>query len=186
MESRVRIFGHPLHQILVMFPIGALGFSVVSDVLHSASRRREHADAARNALTYSLVSGALAMPFGALDWMAVDRGTRAKRVGALHGLGNLAAVGLFAASRVLRTRGKAPARAKWLSGAGMLLSGFTAWLGTELVNRHGIGLQDEIGQDLPSSLAAVGGKPIAIRGSDVQAGGLPVDVRKPATDRLVH
>jgi hypothetical protein len=62
-------------------------------------------------------------------------------------------LGLFVASRLLRSSGKAPASAKWLSAGGFVLSGITGWLGAELMERHGIGIHDEIGQDLPSSLA---------------------------------
>jgi hypothetical protein len=35
MESRVKLLGHAAHPMLVMFPLGALGFSVASDALHS-------------------------------------------------------------------------------------------------------------------------------------------------------
>lgn len=160
MESRVKVLGHPAHQIMVMFPIGALGLSVVSDALHTLKGRRLYASTARLALDYGLVTAAAAAPFGVIDWLGIGRRTRAKRVGALHAVGNLAVLGLFAASRLLRTGERAPAPAKWLSGAGLALSGATAWLGGELVNRHGIGVSDVIGQDLPSSLTPVQERPI--------------------------
>lgn len=160
MESRVKLFGHPAHQILVMFPIGALGFSVVSDALHTWNGQRRHASAARLALDYSLATAAAAVPFGAIDWLGIGRNTRAKRVGAFHALGNVAVLGLFTASRLLRAGDRAPRQAKWLSGAGLLLSGVTAWLGTELVNRHGIGVHDVVGQNAPSSLHRAPDRPV--------------------------
>lgn len=162
MESRIKILGHPPHQMLVTLPLGGLGFAFVSDVLHSVSRRRRYADAARQALDYSLIAAAVAAPFGTLDWLAIERGTRAKRVGAWHALGNVAALGAFGASRWLRRDGHTPSAAKWLSAAGMMISGVTAWLGGELVNRHGIGVQDKVGRDLPSSLSEDGMKPITV------------------------
>jgi uncharacterized membrane protein len=138
--------------MLITFPIGGFGFSVVADALHTFSGRREHADAARHALDFGLASAALAVPFGLVDWLAIDKGTRAKRVGLWHALGNVAMLGLFATSRLLRSRGTAPMSAKLLAGGGLTLSGVTAWLGGELVVRHGIGVHDRIGQDEPSSL----------------------------------
>jgi hypothetical protein len=35
----------------------------------------------------------------------------------------------------------------------MLLGGVTAWLGGELINRHGVGVSDAMGLQQPSSLA---------------------------------
>jgi uncharacterized membrane protein len=156
MESRVKIFGHPVHQVLVSFPLGGFGFAAVSDALHARSGQREYALAARWALDFSLITAAVAAPFGLLDWLAIPPHTRAKRVGAVHGLGNLAVVGLFAASRMLRGGRRAPLSAKLLSVAGVALSGVTAWLGAELINRHGIGLDGELGTNAQNSLAQTG------------------------------
>jgi uncharacterized membrane protein len=156
MESRVKIFGHPVHQVLVSFPLGGLGFAAVSDALHARSGQHEHALSARRALDFSLITAAVAAPFGVLDWLAIPPHTRAKRVGAAHGLGNIAVLGLVAASRMLRGGGSAPLSAKLLSVAGVALSGLTAWLGGELINRHGIGLDGELGTNAQSSFAQTG------------------------------
>jgi uncharacterized membrane protein len=164
MKSRASLLGHPVHQILVMFPIGALGFSIVSDVLHSLGRGPKHASAARQALDFSLISAAAAVPFGALDWLAIRSPSRAKRVGAAHALGNIAVLGLFLASRVLRRGDTAPPAAKWLSTGGLMLASGTAWLGTELVNRHGVGIHGRIGLDVPSSLSSASEPALQSRG----------------------
>jgi uncharacterized membrane protein len=156
MESRVKIFGHPVHQILVSLPLGGLGVSAVSDALHARSGNHVHALSARLALDFGLITAAVAAPFGVLDWLAIPPHTRAKRVGAVHGLGNIAVLGLFTASRMLRRGRSAPLSAKLLSAAGVALSGLTAWLGAELINRHGIGLDGELGTNAQSSLAQTG------------------------------
>jgi uncharacterized membrane protein len=150
MESRAKLFGHPVHQMLVTFPIGAFGFSVASDALHGYLGKRKFAHAATQALDFGLISAALAVPFGAADFLAIPRGTRARRVGLWHAIGNVAMLGLFGASRVLRARGGSPSAAKWLSGSAFMLSGVTAWLGGELVDRHGIGV--ELEEHAPKSL----------------------------------
>ena len=150
MESRAKLFGHPVHQMLVTFPIGAFGFSVASDALHGYLGKRKFAHAATQALDFGLISAALAVPFGAADFLAIPRGTRARRVGLWHAIGNVAMLGLFGASRVLRARGGSPSAAKWLSGSAFMLSGVTAWLGGELVDRYGIGV--ELDEHAPKSL----------------------------------
>ncbi len=153
MESRAQLFGHPVHQMLVAFPIGAFGLSVAGDALHAWGGERKYDEAATLALDFALASAAVAAPFGLIDWLAIPARTRAKRVGLWHALGNAALIGTFATSRWLRSRGDKRS-AHWLSGAGLLLSGVTAWLGGELVNRHGIGVHRQIGFDAPSSLAS--------------------------------
>jgi len=152
MESRIKLFGHPAHQMLVAFPLGAFGFSVASDLLHSCTGERRYERAAAQAIDFALVSGAIAIPLGAVDWLAIPRGTRARRVGFWHAVGNGALVGLLSMSRQLRSRPRGLSGAKYLSGAAFLLSGVTAWLGGELVNRHAIGVADRSGLDVPSSL----------------------------------
>jgi uncharacterized membrane protein len=152
MESRAKLLGHPIHQMLVTLPIGAFGLSVTSDALHTCLAKREFEETATRALDFALVSAAAAIPFGLVDWLAIPRGTRARRVGRWHALGNAALVGLLATSRILRARKDGLSAAKWLSGASFLLAGVTAWLGGELVDRHGIGVSDKHGLDAPSSL----------------------------------
>jgi uncharacterized membrane protein len=152
MESRIKLLGHPPHQMLVAFPLGAFGFSIASDVLHTCTGERRYERAAAQAIDFALVSAAIAIPLGAVDWLVIPRGTRARRVGFWHAVGNGALVGLLSMSRELRSRPRGLLAAKCLSGAAFLLSGVTAWLGGELVNRHGIGVSDHTGLNLPSSI----------------------------------
>jgi len=152
MESRTKVLGHPIHQILVTFPIGAFGLSVTSDALHTCLAKDEFEQTATRALDFALITAAAAIPFGVVDWLAIPRGTRARRVGRWHAIGNAALVGLLATSRILRTREGRLSAAKWVSGASFMLAGVTAWLGGELVGRHGIGVSDRHGLDAPSSL----------------------------------
>jgi hypothetical protein len=96
--------------------------------------------------------------FGFLDWLAIPNRTRATRIGRLHGLGNLLVVLLFGASWWMRRDDpRAPETlAVVLALAGVGLSLVTAWLGGELVNRFGVGVNDGAHLDAPSSLS---GKP---------------------------
>ena len=44
MESKARLLGHPVHQMLIVFPLGLLGTSVVFDVLYFATGNGRWAD----------------------------------------------------------------------------------------------------------------------------------------------
>jgi hypothetical protein len=78
-------------------------------------------------------------------------------VGLLHGLGNVVVLALFALSWVLRRPDpSAPPTQAIVSGlVGLVLVAVTAWLGGELVDRLGVGVDDGAHLDAPSSLSAL-------------------------------
>jgi len=154
MESRTRLFGHPVHQMLVVFPLGLLGASVAFDLLYRGLDNGQMAVVAHYLIAAGSIAGIIAAPFGTIDWLAIPSGTRAKSVGALHAGGNLVVLALFAASWWLRRNApEAPSvLAHVLSFGGALLSLVTAWLGGELVDRLGVGVSEGAHLDAPSSL----------------------------------
>jgi uncharacterized membrane protein len=93
--------------------------------------------------------------FGWLDWIAIPAGTRARRVGLWHGIGNVVVVGLFILSWVLRRENpELPPTGAIVAGlTGVVISLATAWLGGELVDRLGVGVDDGAHLDSPSSLS---------------------------------
>ena len=102
MESRAKLFGHPIHQMLVVFPLGLLATAVVFDVIALARSQGYWSELAFWMIAAGVITGLLAAPFGFVDWLAIPSGTRAKRIGAVHGLGNVLIVLLFATSWLMR------------------------------------------------------------------------------------
>ena len=153
MRARVRFLGHPVHQMLVVFPLGLLATAVVFDIIYLLSDIPVMAAVSYWMIAAGLVGGLLAAPFGLLDWLGIPDGTRAKRIGALHGGGNVLVLLLFASSFLLRDRDYAPqlGQIAW-AFAGAALALVTAWLGGELVDRLGVGVDEEAGVNAPSSL----------------------------------
>ena len=154
MESRVKLFGHPVHPIFVVFPLGILGGSVIFDVVYLITKTGRWADITFWMIAAGAVGGLLAAVFGLIDWLAIPPGTRAKRVGLLHGTGNAVVVALFAASWSLRRAEPLdpPLLAHVLSFAGFGFMGVTGWLGGELVFRLGVAVDDKANLNAPSSL----------------------------------
>ena len=102
-----------------------------------------------------IIGGVIAAPFGWIDWFAIPPETRAKAVGLWHGVGNMVVLLLFAASWWLRSDlpEKPEALAFVFSFLGGGLALLTAWLGGELVDRLGIGVDDGAHPNAPSSLS---------------------------------
>ncbi|HKG92251.1 MAG TPA: DUF2231 domain-containing protein [Gemmatimonadaceae bacterium] len=155
MEARAKLLGHPVHQILIVFPLGLLATAVIFDVIRLVSGNGYWSEIAYWMIAAGVVGGLAAAPFGTIDWTKIPAGTRAKRVGALHGVGNVLVVVLFAASWLLRRDDpRAPeALALALSFAGAGLALVTGWLGGELVDRLGVGVDEGAHLDAPSSLS---------------------------------
>ena len=163
MESRAKLFGHPIHQMLIVFPLGLLATAVIFDVITFVTENARWTDMAFYLIGTGVITGLLASLFGFIDYLAIPAGTRAKRIGTLHGVGNLVVMLLFLGSWLLRWENTiAPGTfAYFLSFAGAGLSLITGWLGGELVDRLGVGVDNGAHLDAASSLSS----PSAVHGS---------------------
>jgi uncharacterized membrane protein len=155
MESRAKLFGHPVHTMLVGFPLGLLMMAVVFDVIRLVTGELYWSEIAFWMITAGIATALLAAPFGLIDWLATPSGTRASRIGFLHGTGNIIMVMLFAASWWMRRANPAGTEllALALSFVGGGLAIVTGWLGGELVDRLGVGVDEGAHLDAPSSLS---------------------------------
>jgi uncharacterized membrane protein len=137
MKPRARILGHPIHQILIVFPLGLLATSFFFDLAWMAWGRAELAIVSNWLIFAGVIGGALASLFGLIDWLAIPRHTRAWRMGAWHGGGNVLVALLFALSWMFRRDmpGHPDGLEIALSAGGVLLIVLTGWLGSELADR---------------------------------------------------
>ena len=155
MESRAKLLGHAIHPILIPFPLGLLGASVVFDAIYLVKRNGLWAQLAFWNTAGGILSGLVAALFGLIDWLSIPAATRAKAIGLRHGGGNVLVVTLFSASWLLRRQEPEhpPTSARVLAILGLSLAGVTGWLGGELVERLGVGVDPGAHLDAPSSLS---------------------------------
>jgi uncharacterized membrane protein len=144
MESRARVMGHPIHPILVPFPLGLLTTSVIFDVVHLLAGGARWAEISFWMIAAGVIGGLLAAVFGFIDWLAIPSGTRAKAIGLAHGLSNVLMVALFAVGWLLRSGapGDPGVLPIVLSFLGVALASIGGYLGGELVFRLGIGVAE--------------------------------------------
>jgi uncharacterized membrane protein len=157
MESKVKSMGHPLHPMLVNFPLGLLVTSAVFDIIHWVTGNSYWSGIAFWMIAAGVISGLLAAIVGTIDALAIPSGTRAKSVSVWHGAGNSLILVLFAVSWFLRYSVPAdpPIIAYVLSFLGAALLGATGWLGGELTLRLGIGVDEGANLNAPSSLSGL-------------------------------
>ncbi len=156
MESKAKLFGHPIHQMLIVFPLGLLATALLFDVVRLVTGDGFWSELSYWMIAAGVVSGLVAAPFGLVDWLAIPWNTRAKRIGAVHGAGNVIVIGLYGLSWLMRTGNPAapetPALAMAFLGGGLAV--ITGWLGGELVNRLAVGVDEGAHLNAPSSLSA--------------------------------
>lgn len=155
MESKAKLFGHPIHPILIVFPLGLLATAVIFDVIALVGKNPFWFQLSFWMIAAGIIGGLVAAIFGLVDWMAIPSNTRAYRIGLLHGAGNLVVVLLFAGSWVMRRADPMDPTsfALALSFCGVVLALGTGWLGGELVDRLGVGVDAGANLNAPSSLS---------------------------------
>src|SRR5262245_28043335 len=96
MESRAKLFGHPIHPMLVVLPLGLFIGAVVFDGIYLWRGSPTLATVGYSNIAGGIVGGVLAAVFGFIDWLAIPAGTRAKAIGIWHALANVLAIVAFA------------------------------------------------------------------------------------------
>ncbi len=154
MRARARFLGHSIHQMLIVIPAGLLTTSLIFDLIGAVRGDLEFLRVSLYMIGAGIVGGLFAAIFGVADLLQVPRQTRAMRVGLLHAGANIIMLALFALSFVLRLRneGIPNTTALSLSVAAFGLLAIAGWLGGELVDRLGLGVDDGAHLNAPSSL----------------------------------
>ncbi|PYS75290.1 MAG: hypothetical protein DMF66_19915 [Acidobacteria bacterium] len=149
MASPASIGGHPIHPMIIPFPIGLWVFSLVADVIYLWRGNPVWRDwIAFYTLLAGIIGAALAAVFGIIDWLSIkDR--EVKKVADWHARLNVIALLIFAASFYLRTMGGARMVSGnytiplLLSVLGVILISISGYLGGELVFRHGVAVNPQ-------------------------------------------
>ena len=144
MRSKVTIAGHPVHPMLIPFPLALWATSFAVDVLFYFVRHPTLLVIAKFMLAAGCIGALLAAIPGFIDWLAIRNG-EVKKVANWHARLNVVALVVFAISFVLRTGsyselvGRRLTIPFLLSLVGVILITISGWLGGELVFRYGIG-----------------------------------------------
>jgi len=167
MESRAKLLGHPIHPMLIVLPLGLFITAVIFDALYMWRDNPTFAVVAYWNISVGIIGGLLAAIFGVIDWLSIPAGTRAKRIGLLHGGTMVLVVALFAFVLWARNNAVDPLLTTPLFAAeviALLLGSVGGWLGGELVDRLGVGVDEGAHLNAPNSLS---GRPAFQRDSDV-------------------
>lgn len=154
MESKAKAFGHAIHPIMIVFPLGLLSTAAIFDVLYLLTVNSTFATVSFWMIAAGLIGGLIAALFGLIDYLNIPSGTRAKRIGLYHAVVNVGAMILFALSLMLRWADPdTPVTIAFVcSFAGFLVALLGGWFGGELVERLGVGVHPQANLNAPNSL----------------------------------
>ena len=147
MASPASIGGHPIHPIIVPFPIGLWVFSLVADVIYLWRGNPVWRDyIAFYALLCGIIGAAAAAVPGFIDWLSI-KDPNVVKIANWHARLNVIALLIFAASFYLRTTGGAALVSRSytipvaLSVLGVILISISGYLGGEMVFKHGVAVE---------------------------------------------
>jgi len=156
MKAKAMFLGHPVHPMLIVFPLGLFPVAARLDIAYRRSTNAQRAAGSQWRVTAGVVGSLIAAVLALIDSLAPEAGTRAKAIGLFHGLTNFTVVVLFIISWFLRQPNPAVIELApiILCFIGVALALLGGWLGGELVYRMNVGVDAGAHIDSPSSLSS--------------------------------
>ena len=142
-HSTAKIATHPIHPMLIPFPIVCFIGTLVTDIVYSRNHDAGWATASHWLLGIGLVMAALAAVAGLTDYLGDER-IRSLGDALKHMIANVTAVVLELVNLILRLKNDdfIASTGVYISVVVALLLLYSGWKGGDLVYRHGIGVHD--------------------------------------------
>lgn len=142
MKSRANINGHPIHPMLIPFPVAFFTGTLIFDILALVNNNTWYQDIADGLIIAGIIGAILAAVPGVIDYFAtVPPNSSAKNRATKHGLTNVTMLLLFGIAAVYRRDTDAEAGIIIaLEGLGFILMSIAGWMGATLVYRNQIGV----------------------------------------------
>ena len=142
-RSTAVVGGHPIHPMLVPFPIACFTGAFLTDVIYAYGGGDGWANASNWLLGIGLLMAAVAAAAGLADFMGDDR-IRKLGQAVRHMIANVTVVVIEAINLLIRvtTPDSVLSIGIFLSGLAVLVLLYSGWLGGELVYKHRVGVHD--------------------------------------------
>lgn len=145
MYSKIKILGHPIHPMLIAFPVAFYTGALASFIAFNSNHDIFWFKTGYVANVAGVIMAVLAAIPGFVDWLYIPSDSKAKKTGVFHLICNVIALLLFALNVWIL-------KGKWsdsnpsvgisliLTGAGFVLTIVAGFLGWTLVQTHHVGV----------------------------------------------
>jgi uncharacterized membrane protein len=143
-RSTATIAKHPIHPMLVPFPIACFVGTLLTDIAYWRSAEIMWANFSAWLVSAGVVMGILAAIAGLVDFLG-NRLVRQQGPAWPHAIGNVIAMVVAIINMLIHTRDGWNAVVPWgltLSAVTVIILLFTGWMGWSLVYRHHVGVSE--------------------------------------------
>lgn len=149
MASKASVAGHPVHPMLVPFPLALWTTSFLTDLLFYFTRKPLLPIMAKFLVAAGCIGALAAAIPGIIDWLSI-KNREVKKIANWHARLNIIALLVFGASLYLRMKSGGAAWVGYhlkvpflISAFGMILISISGWLGGALSFEHGVGVKPQ-------------------------------------------
>jgi len=139
MASAASVGKHPIHPMLVVFPLGLWVFSLACDVVRLAGAGPAWSTVALYTMVGGIIGAMMAALPGLVDLLTMPPG-KPRRLGVWHMVLNVVASAIFIVNALLRASNADATMPLVLSIVGVVLITAAGWFGGEMVYVHGVGV----------------------------------------------
>lgn len=139
MQGKATIAGHPIHPMLVAFPIGFFGGVLVSDVISIWGDRAFWPSMSLWLIAFGVVGALCAAVFGLIDYFTAPMTPVVKKWATTHMILNLLVIAFYAAAFFVRYGDPMSVLGYVLTYVGLALLSAAGWYGGQLVFKGLIG-----------------------------------------------
>ncbi|RWX77251.1 DUF2231 domain-containing protein [Neorhizobium lilium] len=143
-QSTARIARHPIHPMLVPFPIACFVGTLLTDIAYWRTAEMMWANFSSWLVSAGVVLGILAAIAGLIDFIG-DRRIRSTPPAWPHLIGNVLVLVIGTINMFIHTRDAWTSVVPWglaLSALTVLILLFTGWMGWSMVYRHRVGVAE--------------------------------------------
>ena len=149
MSTRASIYRHPIHPMLIVFPLGLWIFAFICYAVYLANAGASWRVASLYAMAGGILGAVLAAVPGLIDLLTLRRSS-VWTTGVTHMIANVTGLVLFIIAFAIGISRSVPSTATLvLSILGLIAIGIGGWLGGALVYEHGVGVASKQAQEAP-------------------------------------
>lgn len=159
MQSKVRLLGHPVHPMIVPFPIAFFTSTLICAIVYLTTKNTFWFRVEFIANCAGLVTAVAAVLPGLIDWLVIPTESEAKTTGLKHMVANGFSVGFFGANGAINYvylhSAQPPAQSGFLlSLFGFLIMLYAGFKGWKMVQTHHVGVDTSSKEEAPETGSA--------------------------------